>query len=295
MEFVSGFISVVGSPNVGKSSIINKIVGEKVSIVSPKPQTTRSCVRGILTGGDFQMILLDTPGLMLPKNMLNETMVKHAYDTLSEVDGIVMVLDATVGLRLRDQELLKNLMKRGVPLFVAINKIDITSAGMIDSTCEAIKEQGFEGRIFTISAAKDIGINKLFESLKRLLPTGPKYYPEDLYTDSPEKFIAGEIIREKALLSLEDEIPHGIGVEIEKVEKRENKDLMDVYAVIYCERKSHKNIVIGHGGLMLKKIGSDARMDLEMLFGMRVYLKLFVKVKVDWRNSASVLKTLGYE
>lgn len=295
MEFVSGFISVVGSPNVGKSTIINKIVGEKVSIVSPKPQTTRSCVRGILTGEDFQMILLDTPGLMQPKNMLNETMVKYAYDTLSGTDGIVMVLDATVGLRLRDKELLKNLMKRDAPLLVVINKIDLTSAGMIDSTVEAIKEQGFEGRIFTLSAIKDIGIKELFPSLKRLLPPGPKYYSEDLYTDSPEKFIAGEIIREKALINLEEEIPHGIGVEIEKIGKRENKDIMDVYAALYCERKSHKSIVIGHGGAMLKRIGSDARMDLEMLFGMKVYLKLFVKVKVDWRNSASVLKTLGYE
>ncbi len=296
MEFRSGFVAIVGSPNVGKSTIINQMVGEKVSIVSPKPQTTRSCVRGIYTGKDFQMILLDTPGLIQAKNMLNHSMMKQANEGLKSADAVVFVLDGVVGLKVRDKENLKKLMlKQNCPLFLVINKIDIAGAGMIDSTIELIREEGFSGKIFTVCAINNVGLVDLFAALRKSLPVGPKYYPEDMYTDSPERFIAGEIVREKALLNLSEEVPHGVGVEIEKCTQRGDRELMDIHAAIYCERKSHKGIIIGNRGSMLKKIGSDAREDLELLFGMKVYLELFVKVREDWRNSASVLKTLGYE
>ena len=261
MEHLSGFISIMGSPNVGKSTLMNALVGEKVAIVTQKAQTTRNKVVGILTKPDYQIIFLDTPGLHTPHNKLGEYMVKTAYDANKDVDLTIMVIDGVVGILQRDEEILQKL--NGDRFLVLINKID---------------------------AVKPEKVKQLIEKVHALGVA--QYYPEDMVTDRPERFLASELIREKALLSLREEIPHGIGVEIEKVEEKEN--LTNVSAVIYCERDSHKGIIIGKKGAMLKKIGSEARGDLEMLFGTKVFLQLWVKVKADWRNSGFMLKTLGY-
>jgi len=294
-EYKSGFIAVMGSPNVGKSTIVNSMVGQKVSIVSDKPQTTRNTIRGVLTKEHYQIVFLDTPGLHEPRNKLGAMMVRSANESAREVDAILFVADAVTGVKKRDQDNIKRLMAYQIPLIVAVNKTDAAKQGQIDSAITALHELGVEEDIYTVSAARGSHMDELESALVKYLIPGPKYYPDDMYTDQPERLIAAEMIREKALRLLSEEVPHGVGVEIEKIEKREGKDLMYVAAAIYCERKTHKGIIIGAGGSMLKRIGSESRADLQMLFGCKVFLELFVKVKEDWRNSPSVLKTLGYE
>jgi len=293
-QFLSGFIAILGSPNTGKSTLLNKMVGQKVSIISDKPQTTRNTIRGILTKENYQIVFLDTPGLHTTKNKLDEYMQKTANDTSRDVDAILFVVDAYVGIKERDTENLKRLLMIDIPVIVAINKIDKAKKEQVEKAKTVLKELNAK-QIIEISAANGDGLPELENMLINYLIEGPKYYPDELYTDQPERLIAAEMIREKALVLLSEEVPHGIGVEIEKIEKREGKDLIYVAAVIYCERKTHKGIVIGAQGSMLKQIGSAARSDLQMLFGSKIYLELFVKVKEDWRNSRAMLKTLGYE
>ena len=291
MGYKSGFIALMGCPNAGKSTLMNALIGEKVAIVSEKAQTTRNKVVGILTRSEYQMVFLDTPGLQTPKNKLGEYMQKTAADAQRDVDLTIAVLDAKVGVLERDKELLKGLAKS--EYFIVLNKADLVESAHLDLLRESLMEMSIAPqRIVIVSAKYRSGLSSLEKMMVEVLPEGPQYYPEDMITDRPERFIAAELIREKALGLLRDEVPHGVGVEIEKVE--ELGTITNIEAAIYCERDSHKGIIIGAKGAMIKQIGSEARRDLEMLFGTKVFLKLFVKVKKDWRNSTAVLKTLGY-
>jgi GTP-binding protein Era len=293
-QFKSGFIAILGSPNVGKSTLINRMVGQKVSIVSDKPQTTRNTIRGIVTKEDYQFVFLDTPGLHSPRNKLDEFMQKSSSETSKDVDAILYITDALIGIKERDTQYLQKFANSGIPLVVAVNKTDKAKNEKIEKIKLSLDHLDIQ-EAFYISALNGEGVERLEEKLKEYLVEGPKYYPDDLYTDQPERLIAAEMIREKALQLLADEVPHGVGVEIEKIEKREGREMIDVAAVIYCERQTHKGIIIGAKGSMIKAIGSSARADLQMLFGCSIYLELFVKVKEDWRNSRAMLKTLGYE
>ncbi len=293
MKFKSGFIALIGSPNVGKSTLLNALIGTKIAIVSKKPQTTRNRITGVLTRKDYQMIFMDTPGMQTPKNKLGEFMLKTAEQAARDVDAVLFIADAKVGVRERDAEVLERLSKREIPLVIALNKIDAVDEERLCEVLESLRPYGKE--IFKISATQALGLKELVEHLKQYLVEGPMYYPADMISDQPEQVIAAELIREKALKSLGKEIPHGIGVEVEKLEHEEGRELTNIDAVIYCEKESHKGIIIGAGGRMLKKIASAAREDMQMLFGEQVFLQVWVKVKPDWRNKTSILRTLGYQ
>ncbi|HHV97782.1 MAG TPA: GTPase Era [Clostridiaceae bacterium] len=297
MDFKSGFIAVIGRPNVGKSTLINRISGEKISIISDKPQTTRNVIKAIVTGEDYQMIFLDTPGIMLnPKNKLGEYMIKVATDTLDEVDIVLFIVEATGGGPGKgDLEILRKLSKVSSPVFLIINKIDLISKEQIPLLVSEYNKHMDFACVIPISAINGEGVNDLIENIKAKLPVGPEYFPRDMITDQPEKVIIAEIIREKTLLLLKEEVPHGIGVEILSFKEREDKNIIDIQANIYCERESHKGIVIGKNGKMLKQIGSMAREDMERFLGVKVFLELWVKVKKDWRNNQHMLNILGYK
>lgn len=281
----------MGSPNVGKSTLMNRLIGMKIAIVSDKAQTTRNKVVGVLTTEEYQIIFLDTPGLHTPKTKLGQYMVDTAYSAQRDVDTTLMVIDAGIGIKERDEQTVSRLNS---PYFIAaINKIDKVNAARREELRAKLMELGVkEDKIVEISALNGDGVDALERLLVDSLEEGPQYYPPDMVTDRPERFIAAELIREKMLLNLDDEIPHGVGIEIERVEELEN--LTKVSAVIYCERDSHKRIIIGARGSMLKKIGMEARMDMQLLFGTKVFLELWVKVKKDWRNSGHMLRELGY-
>lgn len=295
MSFRSGFITIIGSPNAGKSTLLNLLVGQKVSIVSERAQTTRNRIAGVVTRKNYQIVFLDTPGVTGAKNRLGEYMLKVAYDSLKEVECVLFMLDASKGIRDMDEALIENLRQRvgNTPVVAAINKTDISTFDGIETIRERLEKESFITKILPISAETGRNVEKLEEILSGYLVEGPMYYPEDMVTDQPMRVIASEIIREKALRALRQEIPHGIGVEIEKIFLRED-GINDISAVIYCERESHKGIIIGKAGAMLKRIGSNARPEIETLFGTKVNLKLWVKVRPDWRNSANALRELGY-
>ena len=294
MEHKSAFIAIVGSPNVGKSTFINFVVGSKVAIVSDKPQTTRNRIAGVVSGQDFQMVFLDTPGVHEPKNKLGEYMVKTAMDSARDVEAVLFVCDAKYGLGDRDKGIVRKLVSGGAPVVGAVNKADIAAEGAADRVAQELGELGLSN-VYIISARTGDGVGELMGALKEYLEKGPRYFPDDEYTDQPERLIAAEMIREKALQRLHEEVPHGVGVSIDQIKQREDKDIVEVYATILCEKNSHKGIIIGRGGKMLRHIGMDARADLEMLFGTKVFLKLFVKVADNWRDSSRVMKDLGYE
>lgn len=274
---------------------MNKLVGEKVSIVSERAQTTRSRIAGIVTRKDYQMIFLDTPGVTGAKNRLGEYMLKVAYDSLNDVDCILLMVDSLKGIGEMDEALIKTVSQRAgsVPVVAAINKIDSAALDDVETAKDRLLEEPFINKVVAVSAATGRNLDKLEAELLSYMPEGPQYYPDDFITDQPMRLIAAEIIREKALKALRQEIPHGIGVDIEGIQSRED-GIYDVNAVIYCEKDSHKGIIIGRAGAMLKRIGSAARPDIETLFGAKVNLKLWVKVRPDWRNSASALRELGY-
>lgn len=295
MEHKSAFIAIVGRPNVGKSTIMNRIVGAKVAIVSKKPQTTRNKIVGVVTGQDYQMVFLDTPGVHSPRNRLGEYMVKTAYDSARDVEAILFMCDAQRGIEQEDLDILQKLLRSGSAIVAAVNKTDAAGKqGSLDAV-QKLRDAGYEGEAYLVSAKTGEGVDELLTVLKKFLIPGPRYYPDDEYTDQPERAIAAEMIREKALRLLMEEVPHGIGVSIDSVKHREDKDIVDVTATIICERNTHKGIIIGHGGKMLKRIGTEARKDLEMLFGTKVYLELWVKVEEGWRDSTRVMRELGYE
>ena len=294
--YKSGFVTICGCPNVGKSTLLNRLVGQKIAIVSHRAQTTRNKITGVLTRKDYQIIFLDTPGVTGARNKLGDYMQKAVSDALTEVEAVLLVLDPTAGVRERDLALMERLKKAKAPILVVLNKRDIASAAQMDAARKAVEESGLPvHQLLTISAETGDGVAELEEALKPLLVEGPQYFPEDMVTDQPERVICGEMIREKALQLLREEVPHGIGVSMDRMELRPERDLMDVYATIYCERDSHKGIIIGRGGSMLKRIGAESRKDMEWMMGLRINLQLFVKVKEDWRNKPSVLKELGYE
>ncbi len=295
MEHKSAFIAIVGRPNVGKSTIMNRIVGAKVAIVSKKPQTTRSRISGVVTGKDYQMVFLDTPGVHAPRTKLGEYMVKTALDSARDVEAILFMVDAQRGVDQEDIELLGRLLKGGLPIAAAVNKTDAAGKQKSLEEAQKLKDAGLDGEPFLISAKNGDGVDELLAHLKQYLVPGPKYYPDDEYTDQPERIIAAEMIREKALRLLQEEVPHGIGVFVNSVKQREDKDIVDISATIICERETHKGIIIGRGGKMLKAIGTEARKDLEMLFDSKVFLELWVKVEEGWRDSMRVMRELGYE
>ncbi len=280
---------------MGKSTLVNSLVGEKVAIVSKKPQTTRSRISGILTGQGYQIVFLDTPGLHAPKNRLGEFMVKTAYEAARDVEAVVFVCDAQRGVGPEDIDILQKMLRSGTPLIAAVNKTDAAGSQGSTQAAQLLAEAGLDSKPYLISAKNGDGVGELKEALMQFLVPGPKYYPDNQPSDQPERIIAAEMIREKALAMLREEVPHGIGVSIMHIGKREDKDIVDVQATIICERASHKGIIIGSGGRMLKRIGSAARQDLEMLFCSKVFLELWVKVEEGWRDSTRVMRELGYE
>ena len=291
--YKSGFFSIVGCPNVGKSTLINRLVGQKIAIVTDRAQTTRNRITGVLTRKDYQMIFLDTPGMTKPRSKLGEYMQKVAEDASQDTEAILFVVDALNGVRDRDADVMRILKNERSPVIVLINKCDAASAAQMADAREKIAQAGFD-TVLAISAKNGDNIDELEELLKGYLTEGPQYFPEDMVTDQPERVICAEMIREKTLQLLRDEIPHGIGVGIDRMELRPEGDLMDVWATVYCERESHKGIIIGKGGKMLKRIGTEARKDIEWLLGVRVNLQIWIKVREDWRNRQQILNELGY-
>ena len=291
-KFRSGFVAILGRPNVGKSSIMNRIVGEKVAIVSNHPQTTRSKLLGVATGPDWQLVFVDTPGLHKPRTKLGEYMMKSASDAREGVDAVLAVVD---GQRIGggDRAVLSDIQSMNCPRFLAVNKIDIVPPEKLMPQLAELNEFHFD-QIFSVSARTGENIDLLTRKLIEAMPEGPKYFPDDMITDQPERVMCAEIIREKALNNLRDEIPHGVGVEMLQI-KKVSDNLTEIHANVYCEKESHKSIIIGKQGAMLGKIGSQARVDIERLLGTKVMLKLWVKVRLDWRNRAGDLRTLGYE
>ena len=290
----SGFVSIIGSPNAGKSTLMNALVGQKVSIVSERAQTTRNRIMGVLTKQSYQIVFLDTPGVTKPKNRLGEYMLKVAYESLNEVEAVLFIVDGIRGIAEKDELLIEKLRTAKSPVIAVINKNDAASAADMVAIRNRLAEEKFLYDVISVSAKMGDGLVRLEQLLKALLPEGPQYFPQDMVTDMPERIVCSEFIREKALKLLKQEIPHGIGVGVDKMELRED-GMYDIWATIFCERDGHKGIIIGKSGTMLKRIGSDARKDIEWLLGTRVNLQLWVKVKEDWRNSISVMRELGYE
>lgn len=291
-KFHSGFITIVGRPNVGKSTLMNAMVGEKIAIVSSRPQTTRNRIMGVMTRPDWQIVFLDTPGIHTPHTKLGESMMQSVKDAMDGMDGVLVLVDATqVGEH--DRAIVRDMAGKKVPKVLAINKIDLLPPEKLLGLIASFADLGYDA-IIPISAKTGDGLDDLTKQLATHLPEGPKYFPDDMMTDQPERLICAELIREKALQHLRDEVPHGIGVEMMGMEKM-NDNFMEINATIYCERDAHKGIIIGKHGAMLQTIGSEAREDIEKLLGLHVNLKLWVKVRPDWRNRASDLRTLGYD
>ena len=290
--FRSGFVAILGRPNVGKSSIMNRFVGEKVAIVSNHPQTTRSRLLGVATHADWQIVFVDTPGLHKPRTKLGEYMVKAANDAREGVDAVLCVVDGQF-IGAGDRAILEDVAQMSCPKFLAVNKIDLCEPEKLMPQLQKLNDLGFD-QIVCVSARRGDRMDELLSMLVSAMPEGPKYFPDDMMTDQPERVLCAEIIREKALWNLRDEVPHGVGVEMLSI-KEVRPGLTEIHANIYCERASHKSIIIGRQGAMLGKIGSEARKDIERLLNTHVSLKLWVKVREDWRNRAGDLRALGYE
>ena len=292
----SGFIAITGRPNAGKSTLLNKIIGEKVAIVSNKPQTTRTKIMGVCTEKDCQMVLIDTPGIHKPKNKLGEKMEKYIYTATQDIDVLLYIVDCNLyeNEYERERKALEGLKTTGVPVILVVNKIDTMPKLNLLPVLDRLKGLYDFAGIVPISAQKGNNVSELLNEIKKHLSEGPKFFPDDVITDQPERQIVAEFIREKALRLLNQEVPHGIAVEIERMKKREN-GTYEILAAIYCERTSHKGIIIGKGGEKLKMIGSRAREDIERFLGSRVYLELWVKINEDWRNKESFMNTIGFE
>ena len=296
MPFKSGFVTLVGRPNVGKSTLVNKLTGEKISIVSNKPQTTRNTIKTIINTEDCQIIFIDTPGIHKPKTKLGEYMVNLAESTMNEVDIVLFLVEATDNEPgTGDKHIAEQLKTLKTPVFLIINKIDLVKRGKILELITKFSGLMDFKAIIPVSALNDEGTDVILKEIKKRLPEGPRYFPDDVLTDQPEKVIAAELIREKILQLVSEEVPHGTGVEVISFKDRPGRDIIDIEANIYCEKETHKGILIGKEGKMLKKIGSLSRVEIENLLGTKVFLQLWVKVKPDWRNSDNMLKTLGYK
>lgn len=293
MSFKSGFISIVGRPNTGKSTLLNKVLGEKIAAVSKKPQTTRTQIMGVVTDEGSQLVFVDTPGIHKPKNKLGKFMVKEAKDGADSADVVLYMLDASHYNEEIEEEILESI-SAPVVIFV-INKTDKTEKEDILPIIAHFSTVKEFDEIIPISARTGEGVDVLLETIKKYIPEGPKYFPDDTLTDQPERQICSEFIREKLMRNLSDEIPYGTSVMIDKMTYNDKKEITSIYATIFCERDSHKAIIIGKGGEMLKKIGSDSRGEIERLLGTKVFLQLWVKVKENWRNSEIQLKNFGYD
>lgn len=290
--YKSGFCAIIGMPNVGKSTLLNTIAGQKIAIISDKPQTTRNKILAIYQGEGEQIIFTDTPGIHNPHNKLGEYMVRMANESMRDTDVILFVVDASKGIRPMEREIAENIGKTGLPCILVINKVDLVEKeNLLPMIADYSGMNDFEA-IIPISAKTNDGVDRLIDNIKDYIEEGPMFYDEDTVTDQPEKAIAAEIIREKMLWLLDKEIPHGIAIEITRM--KEKSKVTEINATICCEKKSHKGIIIGKGGEMLKKIGTMARADIEKMLDRKVYLELWVKIKTDWRNSDFLIKNFGY-
>jgi GTPase len=292
--FKSGFISIIGRPNVGKSTFLNRVIGQKIAIMSDKPQTTRNKVQGVLTESDAQLIFIDTPGIHKPKHKLGDFMMKVAQNTLKEVDLVLFMVNAEEGFGRGEEFIIEKFQAIKTPVFLIINKIDKIHPDELLPIIETYKEKYPFKEIVPISALEGNNVERLLEQIKAYLPEGPQFYPADQVTDHPERFIISELIREKALHLTREEIPHSLAVVIDKIERQGNKDIIHVMATVIVERDSQKGIIIGKKGGMLKEIGQRARADIENLLGSKVFLELWVKVQKDWRNKMSQLRDFGF-
>lgn len=295
-ESKSVFVAIVGRPNVGKSSLLNRFVGEKVAIVSPKPQTTRTRITGVLTQEETQFVFIDTPGLHRPKTKLSEYMVKQIKNSVTDVDVAVLVTEPLGKIQEAEVDLMERFRSSGMPAILAINKIDtVPKKDLMMEKISAFSEAFPFDAVVPISATMGDGTDDLLEEIQKFAKEGPHYFPDDAMTDQPERVIMAEIIREKLLNNLNEEIPHGTAVTIEQMVEREDKELIDIQAVIYCEKDSHKGIIIGKQGAMLKKVASQARKEIESFLDIKINLQCWVKVKEDWRNRPGVIRNLGFE
>ncbi|PKM84798.1 MAG: GTPase Era [Firmicutes bacterium HGW-Firmicutes-11] len=294
----SGFVGIIGRPNVGKSTLLNAILGEKIAITTDKPQTTRNTIRGIFTRlegnkDDLQLVFLDTPGIHKPRTKLGTFMTDSAIRTLKEVDVILLLVDGPLSKGPGDSYILELLKQVDTPKILVINKIDLLDPDTFRGIFEEYESTGLFRHIFGVSALEGKNVPALMNAIESLTGEGPMYFPEDMVTDHPERFLVSEIIREKVLMYLDDEIPHGVAVEIEAY--KETPELTRISAVIHCERKSHKGIIIGKGGQKLKGIGKSARLEIEALLGTKVFLELWVKVTENWRDNRSAITNFGYD
>ena len=294
-NFKSGFVTIIGRPNVGKSTLMNHLIGQKIAITSNKPQTTRNRIQTVYTDMERgQIVFLDTPGIHQAKNKLGEYMVNVAEHTLSEVDVIIWLVEPSTFIGAGEQHIIKQLKKTKTPVILIINKVDTVEREKILEYIDAYRKVFDFAEIVPASALREQNLDTVVDVIFKYLPYGPMFYDEETVTDQPERAIVAEIIREKALHALDDEIPHGIAVYIDRMKERRGQNIIDIDATIVCERDSHKGIIIGKGGSMLKKIGSNARYEMERLLDTQVNLKLWVKVRKDWRDSELMMKNFGY-
>lgn len=295
-NFKSGYISVVGRPNVGKSTLLNSIIGEKISAISSKPQTTRQNITFIHTDDDSQMIFLDTPGIQRPKNKLGEFMLNESKEGIEEADIITYIVDVSKRIGKAERSIIDILKEYNgqIPIILLINKVDKIKKEELLEIISMYSNEGIFDELIPISAIKNDGIDIYLETLKKYLKPGPMYYSEDMITDKNERFIVSEIIREKGLRYLNEEVPHGLAISIEGFKKRKDKNFYDIEAIIYVEREAHKKIIIGRGGSMLKRIGTESREDIENLLDAKVNLQIWVKVQKNWREKDNLVKRFGY-
>ena len=292
--FKSGFVSIVGRPNVGKLTLMNNVVGEKIAIMSDKPQTTRNTIQAVYTDEECQIVFLDTPGIHKPKNKLGEFMVKSATDAFKNVDLVLFVVDDSKKIGPGDRKIIEDLRGIKTPVILVLNKIDKLEESELFELMQLYSNEDLFKAIVPISALKGRNVNELLKVIGNYLQEGPKYFPDYMITDQPERVLVSELIREKVLHYLNDEVPHGVAVEVERMKSRQDKDIVDISAVIYCERDSHKGIIIGKNGRKLKGIGKSAREDMELLLGSKINLQLWVKVKENWRNLQNYITDFGY-
>lgn len=292
--FKSGFVSIVGRPNVGKSTLMNNVVGEKIAIMSDKPQTTRNTIQAVYTDEECQIVFLDTPGIHKPKNKLGEFMVKSATDAFKNVDLVLFVVDDSKKIGPGDRKIIEDLRGIKTPVILVLNKIDKLEESELFELMQLYSNEDLFKAIVPISALKGRNVNELLKVIGNYLQEGPKYFPDYMITDQPERVLVSELIREKVLHYLNDEVPHGVAVEVERMKSRQDKDIVDISAVIYWERDSHKGIIIGKNGRKLKGIGKSAREDMELLLGSKINLQLWVKVKENWRNLQNYITDFGY-
>lgn len=293
--FRSGFVTIAGRPNVGKSTLLNALLGEKLAITSPKPQTTRRRLQGILSRPDAQVIFVDTPGIHRPRHKLGEKMVQSAVGALEGVDAVILVLDSSSGLLDWDREIIERVRGTSLPVFMVWNKADLVSRDKLGEQLLATRDEFPGWSVWTVSSMNREGLEGLLDAVVEAMPEGEPFYPDDILTDDPERFVVGELIREQVLMLLQDEVPHAVAVEVTDMKDRGEGSREYVAATIFVEKDSQKGIIIGGGGRMLKEIGQRSRPEIENLLGRPVYLDLWVKVKKDWRESEGKLRELGFE